>query len=95
MAEDRNDESVRNKRMDLRRDDDRDVRDMVIEQSVLLREIGRRLLNIEQKVDRMPCEENKAKLKFQERVIMGLLGFSGSLLIGLLANIDKIRKAFS
>lgn len=74
------------------------IRDMVLQQKVLLHEIGRRLLVIEQKVDDKPCAENNEKLKHQgqkirtqDKIIFSLVGFIGSTLLGILINLGKIR----
>lgn len=78
-----------------RRQNDREVRDLVIEQGTLLHEIARRLIIIEDKMDSKPCSDHAAKLRMQDRIITGLLAFSGTVLITLLTNMDKIKRAFS
>jgi hypothetical protein len=76
-------------------DEEGSVHDIVIKQSVLLKEIARRLILIEGKVDDMPCNKNTAKLDMQEKIVIGLVCFSGTLTITIIANIDKIHKVLS
>jgi len=78
----------------VQRKEDREVRDMVIEQGALLREIARRLLIIEVKVDK-PCAVNSDRIKTHSKIIGGLIVFSGSLLIAIITNIDKIIKVLT
>jgi hypothetical protein len=73
-----------------------DIRDLVMQQGVRQDETNRRLKVIEQKVDeKMPCEMHKEKLKWMERAIIGLYSFACILVMTLIINIDKIKKALS
>ena len=83
-------------RVRVQREEDRDVRDMVIEQGALLREIARRLLIIEVEVKIVkPCAVNTDRINTHSKIIGGLIIFSGSLLIAIVSNIDKIIKVLT
>ena len=71
------------------------LKDEVVSQGVLQLEIHRQLILLNSKLGTIPCDSHTVQLKWLERLSIGCICFSGSVVLTIIANFEKIKKVFT